>query len=133
MDINGNTWDYSHSALSGFLLPELNRYSQVSVKWNSHPFNLVDVNSIESNTLLFENADIVVIQNCINEIARLDYEILEKNVINIFELLPDLSSLLMIDLTTSVRSEIAHLEQIINNLVYKITLQQIINYLYKGH
>jgi hypothetical protein len=65
LDINANTWNYSHAALSGFLLPELNRYNQVSVKWNSHQFNLVDLNSIKSNTSLFANADIVVIQNCI--------------------------------------------------------------------
>lgn len=115
LDINANTWDYSHSALTGFLLPELNRYNQVSIKWNSHPFNLVDLNSIISNTSLFKNADIVVIQNCINEIAASDYKILEKNVLNIFELLPNLSSLLMIDLTTSVRSKIAHLEQIMES------------------
>jgi hypothetical protein len=115
LDINATTWNYSHAALSGFLLPELNRYNQVSVKWNSHQFNLVDVNSIKSNTSLFENADIVVIQNCINEIASSEYKILEKNILNVFKLLPDLSSLLMIDLTTSVRSKIAHLEQIIEN------------------
>jgi len=120
-DINANTWVYSHSALSGFLLPELNRYNQVSVKWNSLPFNLVDVNSIKLNSSLFENADIVVIQNCINEIAHSNYEILEKNVLNVFELLPDISSLLMIDLTTSVRSKIAHLEHIIENNFSNIT------------
>jgi hypothetical protein len=115
LDINANTWNYSHSALTGFLLPELNRYNQVSIKWNSHQFNLVDLNSIISNTSLFKNADIVVIQNCINEIATSDYKILEKNILNVFELLPNLSSLLMIDLTTSVRSKIAHLEQIMES------------------
>ena len=41
--------------------------------------NLVDLNSIISNTSLFKNTDIVVIQNCINEIAASDYKILEKN------------------------------------------------------
>ena len=45
LDINSRTWAYSHSALTGFLLPELNRYKDISVKWNSHPFNLADVNS----------------------------------------------------------------------------------------
>lgn len=115
LDINADTWYYSHTALTEYLLPELNGYNQVSVKWNSHQFNLVEVNSIKSNTFLFEKADLVVIQNCINEIALSKYEILEKNVLNIFELLPDFSSLLMIDLTTSVRSKIAHLEQIIEN------------------
>jgi len=111
LDINANTWNYSHSALNGYLLPELNRYKDISVKWNSHDFNLVDVNDIELNTCFFENADIVVIQNCINEIAQRDYDTLEKNILGIFKLLPDYSSLLMIDLTTSVRSKIAHLEK----------------------
>ena len=72
LDINSNTWDYSHSALTGFLLPGLNRYSDTSVKLNSHAFNLVDENDIESHTSLLRNADIVVIQNCINEIAHID-------------------------------------------------------------
>ncbi len=115
LDINADAWFYSHTALTEFLLPELNDYNQVSVKWNSNQFNLVEVNSIKSNASFFEKADLVVIQNCINEIAFSKYEILEKNVLNIFELLPDFSSLLMIDLTTSVRSKIAHLEQIIEN------------------
>lgn len=113
LDINASTWGYSHSALSGFLLPELNRYNEVVINMNSHQFNLVDKNSIVTNTSLFENADIVVIQNCINEIAQTDYNILESNMLNIFKLLPKLSSLLMVDLTTSVRSEIAHIENAI--------------------
>ena len=115
LDINANTWDYSHSALSGFLLPELNGYNEVSIKWNSHQFNLVNETDIKLNTSLFENADIVVIQNCINEIARTDYQILEDNVLSIFNLLPDYSSLLMVDLTTSVRSKIAKLEQVVED------------------
>lgn len=121
LDINADTWHYSHAALTEFLLPELNGYNQVSVKWNSHQFNLVEVNTIKSNTALFEKADLIVIQNCINEIGLSKYEILEKNVLNIFELLPDFSSLLMIDLTTSVRSKIAHLEQIIENYFSNIS------------
>lgn len=115
LDINANTWDYSHSALTGFLLPELNRYNEVSVKWNCHQFNLVGENSIASNTSLFENADIVVLQNCINEISYSDYEMLEENILNIFGLVPDFSSLLMVDLTTSVRSKIIDLEQILES------------------
>lgn len=115
LDINASTWDYSHSALIGYLLPELNRYKDISVKWDSHAFNLVDANDIELNKSVFENADIVVIQNCINEIAYIDYKKLEENVLNIFRLLPDSSSLLMVDLTTSVRSKIAHLEKIIED------------------
>jgi hypothetical protein len=113
LDINADTWNYSHSALTGFLLPELNRYSEVSIQWNNHQFNLVDDNSIALNASLFENADMVVIQNCINEVARTNYETLEENVLKVFKLLPDLSSLLMVDLTTSVRSKIAHLEHLI--------------------
>ncbi len=121
LDINANTWNYSHSALSGFLLPELNQYNEVSIKWNSHQFNLVDKNSIVSNASIFEKADIVVIQNCINEIAREDYHILEKNVIDIFKSLSDFSSLLMVDLTTSVRSKIAQLEQKIESQFLNIS------------
>ncbi|WP_158973860.1 Hsp70 family protein [Cellulophaga sp. L1A9] len=115
LDINANTWDYSHSVLSGFLLPELNGYNEVSIKWNSHQFNLVNKNDIKLNTSLIDNADIVVIQNCINEIAKTDYQILEENVLEIFKLLPDYSSLLMVDLTTSVRSKIAKLEQVVES------------------
>lgn len=115
LDINASTWNYSHSALSGFLLPELNRYKEVSVVVNSCQFNLVDENSISSNTSIFEKADLVVIQNCINEITQTDYNTLEKNVRNVFKSLSDFSSLLMVDLTTSVRSEIAHIEQAIES------------------
>lgn len=120
LDINANTWDYSHSALSGFLLPELNRYNEVSIKWNSHQFNLVDENDINLNISLFENTDIVVIQNCINEIAQTDYETLVQNVLKVFKSLPVFSSLLMVDLTTSVRSKINHLEQMIEGQFPKL-------------
>ncbi|MEH6745799.1 MAG: Hsp70 family protein [Maribacter arcticus] len=115
LDINANTWNYSHSALTKFLLPELDRYNEVSITLNSHLFNLVDADSIKNNISVFKSADIVVIQNCINEIEKNDYKKLEQNVLEVFELLPNLSSLLMIDLTTSVRSKIAHLEHVLEN------------------
>lgn len=111
LDINASTWSYSHSALTGFMLPELNRYSDVSVNWNSHQFDLVDLNAISASRTLFGNSDIVVIQNCINEIAQKNYQTLESNILDVFKFIPDSSSLLMVDLTTSVRSKIAQLEK----------------------
>ena len=111
LDINAGTWSYSHSALTGFMLPELNRYSDVSLHWNSQQFDLVDLNATSANRTLFENADLVVIQNCINEIAQNEYQVLENNILDVFKFIPDSSSLLMVDLTTSVRSQIAQLEK----------------------
>lgn len=111
LDINAGAWSYSHSALTGFMLPELNRSSDVSIHWNSHQFDLVDLNAISANRTLFENSDIVVIQNCINEIAQKDYQTLESNILDVFKFIPDSSSLLMVDLTTSVRSQIEQLEK----------------------
>lgn len=111
LDINAGTWNYSHSALTGFLLPELNGFGDVSLHWNSHQFDLVDLNAISANRTLFEKSDLIVIQNCINEIAQKDYKTLESNILDIFKFIPDSSSLLMVDLTTSVRSKIAQLEK----------------------
>ncbi|WP_178989493.1 Hsp70 family protein [Winogradskyella schleiferi] len=111
LDINAGTWNYSHSALTGFLLPELNRFNDVSLHWNSHQFDLVDSNVVSANRTLFDSADLVVIQNCINEIAQNEYQVLENNILDIFNFIPNASSLLLVDLTTSVRSQIAQLEK----------------------
>lgn len=115
LDINAATWGYSHSALTGFMLPDLNRFNDISLNWNRHQFDLVDPNVVNSNKSIFKNADLVVIQNCINEIAQNKYKILENNILDIFNFIPNTSSLLMIDLTTSVRSQIAKLEKAIES------------------
>ena len=115
LDINAATWSYSHSALTGFVLPELNRFDDISLKWNRHQFDLVDSNAVNSSKSIFKNADLVVIQNCINEIAKNEYQVLENNILNIFNFIPNSSSLLMVDLTTSVRSQIAQLEKAVES------------------
>jgi len=115
LDINAKTWSYSHSALKEFLLPNLKRFNEIKLNWNSHQFNLIDSNNINANKLLFENSDLVVIQNCINEIPRENSNALENNILKIFKYISKDSALLMIDLTTSVRSEIFKLEKAIES------------------
>ena len=115
LDINARTWNYSHSALKDFLLPNLKRFNEIKLNWNCHQFNLIDSNNITANKLLFENSDLVVIQNCINEIPREGRNALENNILEIFKYISKNSALLMIDLTTSVRSEIFKLEKAIES------------------
>lgn len=110
LDINSDTWEYSHRVVKNSLIKDILSNRDVSITWNSYYLDLVDHFSVESHVGIIKNSDLIVIQNCVNEINTVHYPQLTRSVITIFENMPSQCSLLMIDLTSSVRSSIKLLQ-----------------------
>jgi molecular chaperone DnaK (HSP70) len=110
-DINSETWKFSHNIVQKELIQSLGNYQDVKIKWSSNYFNLVNPQDVEVYDSTLREANLVVIQNCINEIEPCYYQELSKTIQLIFSVIPTQGSLLMIDLTSSVRSRIKVLEQ----------------------
>lgn len=109
LDINSETWRYSHKIISEHLIKsELSR--QLEVVWQSHFVDLINKNSIEKHDKVLMRSDFATMQNCINEIRSQDYNVLEDNTLYIYNTLPKPSNFLMVDLTSSVRGTLQRLE-----------------------
>ena len=116
LDINASTWKYSHEVVKESLIKSITGGRDVSINWNSQYLDLVDPTSVDAQKGIIKLSELVVIQNCINEINPSEYSKLSKSIISIFENIPNQGALLMIDLTSSVRSRIKVLQNEIKNL-----------------
>jgi molecular chaperone DnaK (HSP70) len=116
LDINADTWGYSHEVVKESLIKNIIGDREISISWNSHYLDLVDPTSVDAQKSIIKLSELVVIQNCINEINSSKYSKLSKSIISIFENIPNQGALLMIDLTSSVRSRIKVLQNEIKNL-----------------
>lgn len=111
LDINASNWAYSHKIVINKLIKELSNGIKKKVLWYARDMNLTNLKSINIVSDFFKRSDLVVIQNCINEIPISQYSELSKSIHTIFNYLPVNAALLMIDLTSSVRSKINSLEK----------------------
>ena len=116
LDINADTWGYSHEVVKESLIKNIIGDREVSINWNSHYLDLVDHSSVKALKEIIKCSELVVVQNCINEINPTQYSKLSKSIISIFENIPNQGALLMIDFTSSVRSRIKFLQDEIKNL-----------------
>lgn len=110
LDINASTWDYSHSIVQKNLLDSINK-EDVNIHWESVQFDLVSEVEIQKIKSLIKKSDLLVIQNCLNEIATSNLSVLKGNLKTLFEYLPDNSYLLISDLTSGARNIIRALEK----------------------
>lgn len=111
LDINASNWIYSHKIVGNNLIKELSNDIINKVLWNALDMDLTNLESVKSNAHYFKASDLIVIQNCINEIATNKYNELSKSIHTVFNYLPQNAALLMIDLTSSIRSQISSLEK----------------------
>lgn len=112
LDINAKTWDYSHKVVQDGLINSVNS-KRVQIDWNVLQFDLTSASDIQKYLDIFKQSNLIVIQNCINEIAATHYHQLNQNISQIYLNLPENGSLLMIDLTSSIRSKIKGIEDAI--------------------
>lgn len=110
LDINASTWGYSHSIVQGNLLESINT-ENVNIHWDSVQFDLVSEVAVQRVESLINKSDLLVVQNCLNEIATSNLSLLKKNLKALFEYLPDDSYLLISDLTSGARTTIRTLEK----------------------
>jgi molecular chaperone DnaK (HSP70) len=102
LDINASTWGYSHSIVSEPLIENINN-GKAQIYWQSIPFDLTSTANISESKPIIEKSDLLVIQNCLNEIAKIALPSLKTNVNTLFEYLPGYAYLLMSDMTSVAR------------------------------
>lgn len=102
LDINASTWDYSHAIVSENLVETVNK-GKTQIYWKSIPFDLTSIANISQSKVTIEKSDLLVIQNCLNEIAKVNLPSLKTNVKTLFDYLPGDAYLLMSDMTSVAR------------------------------
>jgi molecular chaperone DnaK (HSP70) len=112
LDINANTWSFSHDIVFNSLIKSITN-GKINVHLNSVYFDLVSSKDITNVKAIIQKSDLLVIQNCLNEVANINLPALKNNINSLFKLLPSTSYLLMSDLTSGVRTTIKNLEKIL--------------------
>jgi molecular chaperone DnaK (HSP70) len=113
LDINGITWEYSHEIVNNHLVNSINKIIQIN--WRSLPFDILSKNDIVLYHNEFKKSNLLVIQNCLNEIASTSFEKLKNNIEAIFNIIPKSSFFLMSDLTSGARGIIKSIEHLLEN------------------
>jgi molecular chaperone DnaK (HSP70) len=110
-DINADTWKYSHKIVQDFLIKDIEGSERIKFTWTAKQFDLTNPSDIQSNQSIFRKLHLLVVQNCLNEIAANQFDQLKANVNSIFTSLPGSSFFLMSDLTSGARDVIKRLEK----------------------
>ncbi|MEP7198119.1 MAG: Hsp70 family protein, partial [Saprospiraceae bacterium] len=110
LDINAPTWTYSHSIVRENLIESINR-QKINIHWEALLFDLVSEAEIIKSKPIVQKSDLLVIQNCLNEIATSNLLALKNNIKLLFEYMPGNAYLLMSDLTSGARPTINALEK----------------------
>jgi molecular chaperone DnaK (HSP70) len=110
-DINADTWKFSHKIVQDYLIRDIKGSERIEFTWTANQFDLTNASDIQANQSIFKKLQLLVIQNCLNEIAANKFEKLKVNVNSIFSLLPGSSIFLMSDLTSGARDVIKQLEK----------------------
>lgn len=112
LDINASTWGFSHKIVNDSLIESFTR-DKIIVHWNAINFDLTSLVEIKKNQSLIQKTDLLVIQNCLNEIANTNLPALRDGLNCLFDFLPGNSYLLMSDLTSGARNTIKALEKLL--------------------
>jgi molecular chaperone DnaK (HSP70) len=110
-DINADTWKYSHKIVQDYLIKDIEGSERIEFTWTAKQFDLTNPSDIQSNQSIFRKLHLLVVQNCLNEIAANQFDQLKANVNSIFASLPGSSFFLMSDLTSGARDLIKRLEK----------------------
>jgi molecular chaperone DnaK (HSP70) len=114
-DINAETWSYSHKIVKDYLIKDIEGSEKISMTWTARQFDLTNPDDISSSQYIFKKLNLLVVQNCLNEIASSQYDQLKVNIENVFNGLSGNSFFLMSDLTSGARHVIKNLESTLGN------------------
>lgn len=115
LDINAVQWKYSHNILQNHLLPAFVKPG-LQVKFS---FNYCDLTKALDENLykgFISGCNLLVFQNCLNEIPIAFTDRLKENVQLIFNLLPEGGSLLLSDLTGGTQAVTSLMQNIESEL-----------------
>jgi len=96
-DINASTWNYSHEILLNQIF-ETVIPKHIQIKVNSYNFDLTEPISKDELTHI-ESSGLVILQNCLNEIAPEHAAHVKSNLKQVFERIPTEAAMLLVDLT----------------------------------
>jgi molecular chaperone DnaK (HSP70) len=116
LDINASTWGFSHNIVSENLVENVND-GKAQIHWKAIAFDLTSEADIKKVKPIIENSDLLVIQNCLNEIAANNLPSLKSNIKTLFEFLPGNAYLLMSDMTSVARPTMKVLEKYLQDTV----------------
>jgi molecular chaperone DnaK (HSP70) len=114
-DINSETWNYSHKIVKDFLIGEIEGSENITLTWTAKKFDLTSSGDVSISQSIFKKLHLLVVQNCLNEIASDQFDQLKVNIESIFNGLPGKSFFLMSDLTSGARDVIKKLESTLEN------------------
>ena len=114
-DINASTWGFSHKIVKDYLIKEIEGSESITMTWTTKQFDLTSSEDIASSQPIFKKLHLLVVQNCLNEIASNQFEQLKVNIESIFNGLPGKSFFLMSDLTSGARDVLKKLETTLDN------------------
>jgi molecular chaperone DnaK (HSP70) len=112
-DINADTWIYSHKIVLEFLIKDLIGYERLEINWSAISFDLTNPDNIKANEEKFKSFNLLVVQNCLNEIAPSKLKDLQANIKSIFSSMTGDSFFLMADLTSGARDVIKNIAQML--------------------
>lgn len=113
MDINGTTWAYSHNILRDHILRDIS--GNYALTLTAHDLDITSGNDTQRFEEIFSICDLLVVQNCLNEIAESSNLRLIQNFERIFGLLKPGAHLLLCDLTSGARPILRKLENYLAN------------------
>lgn len=116
LDINASTWGFSHNIVSENLVENVND-GKAQIHWKAIAFDLTSEADIKKVKPIIDNSDLLVIQNCLNEIAANNLPSLKRNIKTLFEFLPGNAYLLMSDMTSVARPTMKVLEKYLQDTV----------------
>lgn len=116
LDINATSWGYSHKIVSENLIKNVND-GKPQIPWKAIEFDLTLSEDITKAKSIIEKSDLLVIQNCLNEIAANNLPSLKANIKLLFEYLPGNAYLLMSDMTSVARPTMKVLEKHLQDTV----------------
>lgn len=114
-DINAKTWGFSHKIVKDYLIRDIEGSENIALTWSAIQFDLTNPDDISSSQSTFKKLHLLVVQNCLNEIASNQFDQLKVNIESIFNGLPGKSFFLMSDLTSGARDVIKKLESTLDN------------------
>ncbi|WP_339750748.1 Hsp70 family protein [Algoriphagus aquimarinus] len=110
-DLNSSTWKYSHEVVLGSLIEPLKKSEFPKISWDTVSLDLANPSDIEKILPKVSSLDLLVMQNCINEIPLNSISDLKRNIARLFKGLRSSSCLVISDLTRSVRPLLKSIEQ----------------------
>jgi hypothetical protein len=95
-DINSDHWAFSRNITFQYLIPTV--WNHCPILQSNKNLNIASHNSLQPFVTVFQNSNLVVFQNCLNEIPENLHNVVRNNLMTIINSIPTGAIILIIDL-----------------------------------